>query len=344
MAKKAETSAQAYAKIISDLKQKKYKPIYFLDGDEPYYIDLISDFIAENVLSEGEKDFNQSIIYAQDMEPDELIGVVKRYPMMSEYQVVIVREGQNWSRQLERLEEIFMNPVPTTILVINYKGKKLDGRSSLVKEIKKNGVYFNSAKVREYEMIGWINQYCRDENIEIEPRAAGMLNEHIGGNVSGIIQAFDKLKILLPKGHTITTNDVSTHIGISKDFNIFELQKAIGFRDEFKALFIANYFANNQKDHHIILTIIGLYRYFNQLIMYHGLHKTTAKETLAKTLGVHPFFMGEFQQAAANYSPERIMNCIDVLFDIELKTKGVTVSNANHGQLVREMVGRLLKV
>ncbi len=343
MAKK-ETTAQACAKILSDLKQKKFKPLYFLDGDEPYYVDLISDYIAENVLSEGEKDFNQSVIYAQDMDPDELISVVKRYPMMAEYQVVIVREAQIWGKKVEKLEELFANPVQTTILVINYKGKKLDGRSTFGKNVKKNGVYFNSMKVRDFEIQGWINQYCRDENIAIDPRASGMLSEHIGANVSGLIQAFEKLKILLPEGEKITPQAISTHIGISKDFNIFELQKAVGYRDEYKALFIANYFANNQKDHPIVMVTSGLYRYFNQLIMYHGMHKSTAKETMAKAMGIHPYFIGEFQQAASNYSSDRILNCIDVLFDIELKSKGVTASSGSAGQLVREMVGRLLRV
>lgn len=343
MAKK-ETTAQAYAKILSDLKQKKYKPLYFFDGDEPYYIDLLSDYITENVLNDGEKDFNQSVIYAQDMEPGELASVVKRYPMMAEYQVVIVREAQLWGKKIEKLEELFANPVKTTILVINYKGKKLDGRSKFGKDIKKNAVYFTSMKVRDFEIQGWINQYCRDENIAIEPRAEAMLGEHIGANVSGLIQAFEKLKILLPKGQKITPQDITTHIGISKDFSSFELQKAIGFGDEYKALFIANYFANNQKDHHIVLITSGLYRYFNQLIMYHGMHKTTAKETMAKAMGIHAFFMPEYQRAASNYTPDRIMNCIDVLFDIELKSKGVTTSSSSGGQLIKEMVGRLLRV
>lgn len=342
MAKK-ETTAQACAKILSDLKQKKYKPVYFLDGDEPYYIDLISDYIAENVLSEGEKDFNQSVIYAQDMDPEELASVVKRYPMMSEYQVVIVREAQNWSKTFHKLEPLLTDPVQTTILVINYKGKKLDGRSKIAKDIKENGVYFSSMSFKDYETQAWVNQYCRDENIGIDPRAAVMLSEHIGANVSGLIQAFDKLKILLPEGEKITPQVISTHIGISKDFSIFELQKAIGYRDEYKALFIANYFANNQKDHHIVMVTSGLYRYFNQLIMYHGMHKTTAKETMAKAMGIHPYFVGEFQQAASNYTSDRILNCIDVLFDIELKSKGVTASSGSDGQLVREMVGRLLR-
>lgn len=334
----------SYTKILSDLKQKKFKPIYLFDGDEPYYIDALSNYIAENVLDEAQKEFNQSVLYARDLAPEDLSPIVKRYPMMAPYQVVIVREAQNWSKKLSKLEEIVANPVDTTILVINYKGKKIDGRKKLVKLAKEKGVYFSSNQLRDYEVPKWIDQHCKTNNIDISPQAVGMLSEHIGANLGNLISAFDKLEILLPKGEKITPQAITKHIGISKDFNIFELQRAVGENDHYKALFIANYYANNQKEHNIIPVISGLYRYFNQLITYLSLRNNTDKQSLAKEMGVHPYFIGQFQQAAANYSKERLVQSIEILYDTELKAKGVTNSNTDGGQLVREMVGKLVRV
>lgn len=334
----------SYQKILSDLKKKKFSSIYLFDGEEPYYIDALSDYIAENVLNEGEKDFNQSVVYARDTSPEELGSIVKRYPMMAEYQVVIVREAQNWSKQLDALSTVFANPVPTTILVVCYKGKKIDGRSKILKIIKENGVYFSSLKIKDYEVGKWINAYCKENNIAIDPRASAILGEHIGANLTSLIHAFDKLKILLPEGEKITPQSISQHIGISKDFNIFELQKALGLRQDYKALFIANYFANNQKDHHIVPIILGLYNYYSKLITYIGIRNETDKGSVAKAMGVHPYFIGEYAQAASNYSQPQIFASIDVLYDIELKAKGVSRTGGDSGQLVKELVSRLLRV
>ncbi|MFN2429742.1 MAG: DNA polymerase III subunit delta, partial [Cryomorphaceae bacterium] len=240
-----------FNKVLESLKKGNFKPIYIFDGDEPYFIDALTDYIETNVLSPDEKEFNQSVLYGQDVSPDELVSVVKRFPMMAPYQVVIVKEAQNW-RSAEALKPIFENPVPSTILVLSFKGKNIDGRSAAFKLAKKNGVHFRSKKLRDYELVKWIGAYCSERGISIDPHASAMLSENIGANVGNIVNALDKLQILTPEGDSITADSVSKHIGISKDFNVFELQKAIGERNDYRAKLIANYFAGNQKEHHLI--------------------------------------------------------------------------------------------
>lgn len=338
----------SHNKILADIKQKKYAPVYIFDGEEPYFIDLLSDYISDNVLDDAEKEFNQSILYGQDVSPEDLIPIVKRYPMMAEYQVVIVREAQVW-RNMEALEQLIKHPVASTILVINYKGKKLDGRSAFSKLLKdkkyKAGVvHFNSPKLKDSNIVGWINQYCKSQNLEIDPRAVAMLAENIGSNLSSLIDALDKLKILVPKGQNISQDDISKHIGISKDFNIFELQKAIGQRNDYRSLLIATHFANTPKDHHVIPVNSGLYRFFRQLLSYHALARTTDRGGLASAIGVNPYFLGDYVNAAAKYGPYQVLEVIDILHDIDLKSKGVNATSSDSGDLVKEMVSRILRV
>ena len=336
----------SHTKILADLKQKKYAPMYVFDGEEPYFIDLLSDYIADNVLDDAEKEFNQSILYGQDVSPEDIVPIVKRYPMMAEYQVVIVREAQVW-RNLEVLEQLIKHPVASTIFVINYKGKKIDGRSNFSKLLKKHKsvVHFNSPKLKEgMAVTGWINQYCKEHKLNIDPRAVAMLSENIGNNLSNLIDALDKLKILIPEGETISQGDISKHVGISKDFNIFELQKAIGQRNDYRALFIANHFANTPKDHHVIPVTGGIYRYFRQLLIYHSLARTTDKGGLASAMGVSPYFIGDYVNAATKYGPHQVLEVIDILHDIDLKSKGVNSTGIDSGDLVKEMVSRILRV
>ncbi|HKL02812.1 MAG TPA: DNA polymerase III subunit delta [Cryomorphaceae bacterium] len=330
-----------FNKAFESIKKGNYKPIYIFDGEEPYFIDVLTDQIEKNALSADEKEFNQSVLYGSDISPDELLPIVKRFPMMAPYQVVIVKEAQNW-RSLEALNPIIENPVPTTILVLSFKGKKVDGRSSALKLAKKNGLHFRSDKLRDYQLVQWMGKYCKSAGISIDAKAAEMLKENIGEDLGKIVQALDKLQILTEKGEMITADSVSKHIGISKDFNIFELQRAIGARNDYKAKLIANYFAGNQKDHHIIPTLYSLSSYFKKLIRYHGQTKPTDDQTLAKVLGVSPYFVREYHNAAANYPPHCIANVVEVLYETDLKSKGVNSTGIDSGELLKEMVSKLL--
>ena len=326
---------------MTTLRKKDYAPFYFFDGNEPFYIDKLTDYIQKGILNESEREFNQSVYYGRDISPQDLIPIVKRFPMMAEYQVIIVKEAQNW-KDLSPLQELLEHPVPTTILAITYKDKKIDGRSSLAKLIKSKGVYFNSAKLRDYEVSSWLNEHCKLLNLDIDPRAVLLLSEQIGADLIGLDKALERLK-LVAEGEKITVDLIQEHIGISKDFNIFELQKAIGFKDNARAIYIANYFANNEKEHHLIPVTYGLYRYFTQLIRYHRAGNHTDPQRLAQTMGLNSYIVKDLKRAAVNYPRTKLMKVMEILHDIDLKMKGLGNTSARHKELMNEMVARILR-
>jgi len=326
---------------MTSLRKRDFSPFYFFDGDEPFFIDKLTQYISDHVLDESEREFNQSIYYGRDISPEELVPIVKRFPMMAEYQVVIVKEAQNW-KNLDALASIAEHPVPTTILVVNYKGKKIDGRSSAAKAIKKSGVYFNSSKLRDNDVPHWLSEHCKILNLDIDPRSIVLLSEHIGADLVALDKALQRLK-MVAEGQSITVDLIQEHIGISKDFNIFELQKAIGHRDDARAMYIANYFANNEKEHHLIPVTYGLYRYFTQLIRYHRAPDHADPQSLAKAIGTNPYFVKDYRKAAANFPRTKLMKVMEILHDIDLKLKGIGNTSARHKELMREMVARILR-
>ena len=331
-----------YNELITSFRRREFAPFYFFDGEEPYFIDKLTDFLQNQVLNEAEREFNQSIFYGRDISPGNLIPLVKRFPMMSEYQVVIVKEAQNW-KDLSALESIIEQPVQSTILAITYKGKKLDGRSSIGKLLKKKAVYFNSTKIRDNEISRWISDQAKALKLELEPRASVLLAEHIGADLNSLEKALDRLQ-LVSEGQPIGVDMIQEQIGISKDFNIFELQKAIGSKNYSRAIYISNYFANNEKDHHIIPITYGLCRYFTQLIKYHRAKNTTDAKNIARIIGINPYFIGDYQRAALNYPKNKLMQIMEILHDIDLKIKGLGNSSAKHKELMNEMVARILRV
>jgi len=331
-----------YIELISSLKKREFQPFYFFDGDEPYFIDKLIDILQNEVLTESEREFNQSILYGRDISPDDLIPIVKRFPMMAEYQVIIVKEAQHW-KDLSALEALLNHPVHSSILAITFKGKKLDGRSGIAKLIKKKAIYFNSAKIRDNEVSQWIRNQAQSLKVDIEPKANALLAEHIGADLNGLEKALDRLK-LVAEGLPITVDLIQEHIGISKDFNIFELQKAIGSKNHSRAIYIANYFANNEKEHHLIPITYGLYRYFTQLIKYHRAKDSTDDKNIARIIGVNPYFIGDYQKAAINYPKNKLMQVMEILHEIDLKIKGLGNATARHKELMNEMVSRILRV
>ena len=260
-----------HKKIISDIKNGQLKPIYFLHGEEPYFIDLISDYIADHILTEDEKAFNQSILYGSDVKVEDITAAAKRFPMMAEYQVVIVKEAQNLSRTIQQFESYFKNPQPTTILVICYKYKKADGRKAYFKAAKKNGVIFESKTLYDNKVPGYIRDEVSARGYNIQHKSTVMLAEYLGTDLGKINNELDKLEVVIPTGAEITPEIIEKNIGISKDYNNFELQNALGERNFKKAYQIINYFAQNPKDNPILGTLPILYRYFSMLLKYHGL-------------------------------------------------------------------------
>lgn len=327
--------------IVNDIKQGKIKPIYFLYGEEAYFIDKISSYIADKVLTEEEKGFNQLVLYGKDVNIDDIVGNAKRFPMMSERQVVIVKEAQHLSRTIENLSSYAENPQMSTVLVFCYKYKKLDKRKTLYKQIKKNGVVFESNKLYENQVSEWLRKTLVSNGYSISHKAAIMLVEYLGTDLGRISNELEKLKMAIPQKKEITPEDIEQHIGISKDYNNFELKKAIGERNILKATKIVNYFAQNPKDNPFVLTITLLHSFFVQLLQYHGLNDHSPKN-VASVLKINPYFVGEYQTAAKNFPMKRVSQIIGNLRELDLKGKGVNASSLDQADLLKELLYRIL--
>ena len=323
--------------ITKDIKAGNIKPIYFFMGEEPYYIDKLTDFIQDNVLQEHERDFNQTIIYGRDTTIEEVISSAKRYPMMADKQVVIVREAQELSRYIEKLEGYVENPQPTTVLVFAYKYKTLDKRKKTFKLLEKLGVVYESKKLYDNQVGDWIKRVLSGQGYAIEPKATAILVEFLGTDLSNINNEFDKLKIILPKGHPITPKYIEENIGFSKDFNNFELRSALGEKNQLKSYQIVEYFVQNPKDNPIIVTTGMVFGFFSQLLQYHGL-KDKSKFNVAKELKINPFFVKDYELAARNYPMRKVSAIIGTLRDIDVKSKGVGAVSMTHHDLLKEML------
>lgn len=329
-------------KIIDNIKKGNISPIYFLMGEEPYFIDLISDYIQENILSEDEKGFNQMVLYGQDVSVADIINNAKRFPMMAPYQVIIVKEAQNLGNSVEDLVSYVENYTQTTILVICYKYKTLDKRKKLVKALGKNCVLFESKKLYDRDVMNWIPAILKEKSYTIHPQATQMLVEFLGTDLSRIQNEIDKLTLVVSKNTEITPDIIERNIGISKEFNNFELRKAIGEKDEFKAVRIIRYFADNPKDNPIVVTLGTLYSFFQQLLMYHGLTDQTDKN-VASVLKINPYFVKEYHIAARNYPMKRVSAIIAGLREIDMKSKGVGAANTSQSDFLKELIINILR-
>ena len=257
-----------YEEIIRDLKNKVYHPVYVLMGEEAFYIDRISDFMAENILDESDREFNQTIIYGRDTSVDQVVSLAKRFPMMTNHQVVIVKEAQ----QLKKIEDLLAyveKPQVSTILVLCYKYKKLDKRKIFTKTVGKKGVVFDSVPVPEYKIADWISNYLKNTKYKASPQVCAILASHLGADLSRIANELDKLMLVVPEGGEITADDVEKNIGISKTFNVFELNNALGKKDIIKANTIAMHFSANKKEHPFIVTVTTVFNFFSKVMLYH---------------------------------------------------------------------------
>jgi DNA polymerase-3 subunit delta len=334
-------SAQSYEQIIGDLQKKIYQPVYFLTGDEPYYIDKITDFAAKNILTPEEQSFNQTILYGKDSDAVGVTNHAKRFPMMANHQVIIVKEAQE-VKNFDDLVHYIENPLKSTVLLLNYKYKTLDKRKKIYKALQQNAVIFESKKLYDDKVPGWIAGYLKQKKYQIEPKAAVLLTEFLGNELSKISNELDKLVLTLPEGMSIITADhIERNIGISKEYNNFELQNALVARDVLKANRIIRYFADNQKNHHISQTIIHLYFFYSKILLYHGL-KDKSRQNVAASLKVHPFFVSEYEKAARIYNIKRTARIISWLRDYDLKSKGYGGSGSRPGDLMKELIYKIL--
>ena len=351
--------------ILTDLKRKIFKPVYFLSGEEAYYIDLISDYIEKYVLDESEQEFNQTILYGKDVDLNSIISAAKRFPMMSDYQVVIVKEAQNLKElgksaggsddevaeptvlkkgsttSSNALVSYFQHPQASTILVFCYKYKKLDKRSSTYKSLQKNHVFLETKKLNDNQLPEWITTTVQDQKFKIGPKAAFLLAEFLGNDLSKITNEIEKLVINLKEGEEITTDLIQDNIGISKEFNVFELQDALGKKDVLKANRIINYFSANEKEHPSVMTLSVLYGYFAKILIYH-FAPDKSKLAVAQTLGVNPYFVDGYAKAAQNYNTGKLKDVFKYLKEYDLKIKGVNNGVTEKGELMRELIFRIL--
>lgn len=335
--------AANYLRILSDLNKRIYKGVYFLHGEEPYYIDLLSDYISDNILTEAEKSFNQVVIYGDDSDPGTIINTARRFPMMSSHQVVIIKEAQ-YLKGIDELVNYIKHPLESTILVVCYKYKKLDRRTSLYKamEKEKRVELFLSEKLRDYMIPAWIEGYLAEHNIAAEKNVAMILSEYLGADLSRIVNELNKLLISIPAGtRRITAEDVEEKIGISKEFNNFELQNAIGRRDFEKAGRIVHHFEHNQKDNPFVVTTATLFTFFRKLLIFH-FTRDKSRNNVASVLGINPFFVNDYAVAAKNYGARKCIGIISLLRDIDVKSKGVGNSSSTDGELLKELVYKIL--
>lgn len=327
--------------ILSSLQKKQYKPIYFLHGKESYYIDLISDFIEKNVLNDAEKGFNQSIVYGKDVDLMTIISTAKRFPMMAPYQVVIVKEAQN-IKKWDDLAAYADNPSPTTILVFAYKYGTADKRLKVFKSIEKSGLLFESKELYDNQLPQWINDWVAAKQYKINPKATSLLADYLGNDLEKIANELEKLLINLPKGQEIGTKDIEQNIGISKEYNVFELTGALGVKDQLKAFKIVQYMAANPKSNPLVLVMGNLFNFFQKVILYHDL-KDKSKTSVATTLKINPYFTGDYEVAAKNYSLAKTIHIIRLLRTYDLKSKGVdSTGNVEDGELLKELVYQIL--
>jgi len=341
--------AQSPDSVLKTLQNRQFAPVYFLQGDEPYYIDLIADFVEENVLSESERGFNQMVMYGKDVDVSTIINNAKRYPMMSDRQVVIVREAQevqdfNTKSGQQQLETYLKNPMPSTILVICYKYKSMDGRKPLGKLLDKLAVLVEAKKMYDNQLPDWIARYVQERGYQIEDKAVQMLADFIGNNLKRMTNEIEKVLINLHKTDdqkVISPSVVQKYVGISKEYNVFELQKALAVRDVLKANQIISYFAANQKAHPIIPVIALLFTFFSKLLLVHQ-SSDKNERALAAVLKINPFFVREYKIAAVNYPLPKVIRNIHHLRQADQYAKGIDNTGGTDEQILKELIFKLM--
>ena len=337
----AKQSTIGYREILSELQAKTYKPVYFLSGEEPYFIDLIADYILNNVLAESEREFNQYVYYGKDVQLKTVLENARRFPMMAQYQVIVVKEAQNIA-SFDDLANYMQHPQPSTILVFCYK-KKADARKKFVTEVAKNGVFFNSDKLYDSQIPSFIQNYMKGKAVQIDEKSTQLLADYIGADLHRLVNELDKLIMTKPATvKMITTDLVEKNVGISKEFNDFELKSALIQKDVYKSNMIA-FHLSQSKTFALNVTISVLYAYFSNLMVYYYI-QDRSKMNVAKELGVNPFFVDEYALGARNYNAWKTMSIISLLREYDAKSKGVgnnTTSNSG-AELLKELVFKIL--
>ena len=336
----------AHRQIIRDIRAGKFSSMYVLHGEESFFIEEIYKEIISNVVDEASKDFNETILYGRDTDLSDILAAARRFPMMSDRQLVLVKEAQElkcWKRkdELEKLAAYAESPVKSTVLVFCYMNKKIDGRSKAVKTLSKNGILFLSDKIRDYKLPQWISEYITSVNLSIDAQSSTLLAEYLGNDLSKVVNEITKLKISLPEGSTITSEIIEKHIGISKDYNVFELQRALGTKNIDKASRIVNHFEANPKNNPLAMVIPVLSAYFSRLFIYHGL-KDKSQSSAARAMSCSPYAVKDYASAARVFSAAKVARIFGYLRDADRKSKGQGNATVSDGMLLRETVFKIL--
>ena len=311
-------------------------------GEEEFYIDNITNLFIEDVLTDEEKQFNLNILYGKETSIDQIISICKKYPLMSKYQIVLVKEAQDLSRTFDGLIDYFKKPLESTILIINYKHKSIDKRKSSFKELKKNAKVFESKKLYDNQVQNWISDTVNSVGFSIDRKSVSLINEHLGNSLSKISNEIDKLLEIKKKEKIIELDDIEKYIGISKEFNNFELRKALGEKNYNKAFQIAQYFSENPNANPIVVTISIIFDFFNKLLIFHSNIELNDTK-IASLLGINPFFIKEYKTASTNYDLKQVVRIISILRDYDMFSKGVGVKKAD-SSLLKEMVVKIINV
>ena len=332
--------------IFKNIKTKEFLPIYFFHGEEAYYIDIAVKALENDVLTEDEKAFNQTVVYGKDTNYNEILSLAKQYPMMGDKQLIIVKEAQDLKfndEETKILEKYVENPVESTILVFAHKHKKVDSRKKVFKTLDKAKMLFHSEPVKDYNLAKWIDDEAKNLQIKLAPGISQLLADYLGNDLSRIANELNKMKLVLKDGEVLDGKLVETHIGISKEFNVFELQKALGKKDANTAFKIAYYMGKNPKTNPIVMTIGNLYNFFSNVVLYHTVSHQSPP-TIASELGINPYFVKDYAEAARLYPLKFATRIISVLREIDLKSKGLGAVNMDEGELLKEMVYKIINI
>lgn len=340
-----EKDIVTFEEVMRELKARKFRPLYYLMGEESYYIDQITDWILDNVLQPEERDFNQMVLFGADVTPSQIVDAARRYPMMAEHQVVVVKEAQNVRGETEVLEKYFKAPMPSTILVMCHKNGTVDGRKrEYVKSIKQAGILFESKKLKDQALCGFIERYLNEHQASIDPKSTQVIAESIGADLHRLVGELDKLLVALPADNRrVTPQVVEDQIGVSKDFNVFELRNALVNRDVFRANQIMNYFNKNPKSGGLYAVLPMLFNYFQNLMVAHYCPDRTHPEAVAEWLELRsPWAAAEYMKGMKNYSAMKVFQIISKFREIDAKTKGLDNPNTPPEELADELIFYIL--
>ena len=327
-------------KILGDWKKKQFKPVYWLEGEEEYYIDKLVQYAEHEILSEAEAGFNLTVFYGKDADWTAVINACRRYPMFAERQVVLLKEAQQM-RDLEKLEAYIGKPLSSTIFVVSYKEKKVDGRSKLSKLLKEKAEVLTTKKMYDNQLPDWASELIRTKGYSISQKALLLLVDHIGNDLSRINNEIDKLLVNLAGRDTITEDDIEKYVGVSKEYNVFELQDAFAKRDKLKAIRIIRYFEGNPKAAPIQLVLPSLYNFFSKVYMIFG-QSSRDEKSVAAAIGVHSFFVKDYLTGARNYNYEGVESALLLLHAYNLRSIGVGSAPVEDASLLKEMVVKIM--